>query len=305
MSGETIVSLSVTVKPPALRTLLANSSGDLGAILRDGYRRGRAGADSDISAAALLMRTRRTYGFELRYAPILTQPDGNEKLAKGARPSYGVTLAHADISGFELCPWRGHCARVCVVSNGNGAYPATTRAWRWRTELLAKHPGAFVHLLGWELGRAVRRHGEIWFRPDVNSDLAWHTWLPELGTLPLVRVYGYSKNPALLVNAAPAGFVYAFSRSENSSAEKVAAYLASGGRVAVVTDRRAGDRVNAQAVREALGVADTVRVVDADVTDGWMLSKGSRGIVGDLSAKGRARSLIGRSGFVLECYGVR
>jgi hypothetical protein len=41
-----------------------------------------------------------------------------------------------------------------------------------------------------------------------------------------------------------------------------------------------------------------VAVVDADVTDEWMLPEG--GIIGDLSAKGYARRLIGVSDFVVR-----
>jgi len=51
-------------------------------------------------------------------------------------------------------------------------------------------------------------------------------------------------------------------------------------------------------LREFFGVDDSVTVVDADKTDEWMLGDG--GVIGDLSAKGMARRLIGVSDFVVR-----
>ena len=64
-----------------------------------------------------------------------------------------------------------------------------------------------------------------------------------------------------------------------------------GGSVAVVTDRKPTAPITQWS---------TVPVVDADLTDEWIFRSG---VIGDLSAKGKARKLIGRSGFVHSHYG--
>jgi hypothetical protein len=65
-----------------------------------------------------------------------------------------------------------------------------------------------------------------------------------------------------------------------------------GGAVAVVTSRVKGTPVGS-----VFPFGTTASAVDADITDEWMLTPGA--VVGDLSAKGKARKLIGRSRFVV------
>lgn len=263
---------------------------------------------------ATLAYTRAQYGFVERPTILLTKPDGNMKLAKGVVPSYGLTLAHfrtvlpagpgLSRSGFtrmnvkrlsvNACPNAGHCTKVCVLDNGNGAYDSVQRARKWRTDLLARHPEAFVRILAWELTRAVRKHGKILFRPNVNSDVAWHRVLPSLcsGHLPGVLSYGYSKLPETLEGNGWLGDRYrvAYSWNETSDPNAVEAFLRRGGAVAVVTSRRKGTPpLNDYPF-------GWWPAVDADVTDEWMFDFT---VVGDLSAKGKARRLIGKSKFVV------
>lgn len=253
----------------------------------------------DTVATDLIIAQRAAVGFRPRVADLLTPPDSNLKLDKGAIPTYGLTLAHANMSGYRACPWLGHCEHVCVLNNGNGRYASVQMAWLWRTNMFANHPLAAIYRMGWELGRALAKFDAILFRPNVNSDLLWHRIVPSLGETDRMTTYGYTKNPALLSagNGWVGGIRYAYSWNESANLERVRGFLAAGGAVAIVTNRRPKTAVDPDAVRAAVG--SSVAVVDADATDEWMIADG---VIGDLSAKGKARELIGRSGFVLSAY---
>ena len=290
---------TVQVKHRTLSSVLACVDG-LGVALTDGFERGRAGKKLPYdSVDNAIMECRSGRGFNAAVADMLTAPKHNDKLEAASVPSYGLTLAHEKIhERYNLCAWAGDCTKVCVLSNGNGRYDSVRRAWLWRTDFLADYPLLALQRIGWELGRAVRKHGRILFRPDVNSDLSWHRFVPELGSLPGVTVYGYTKSPTITYRyeeLRDLGFRYAYSHNEGSNPDYERRLLESGGKIAVVTSRRKGEPVNVDRLREFFGV--DASVVDADKTDEWMLGAGP--IIGDLSAKGKARQLIGRSGFVV------
>ena len=265
-----------------------------------GYSDGIAG-EQDTITADTITRHRVAVGFKPRVSDILTPPDANAKLDKGATPTYGLTLAHATLTAWNACPWSGVCAtNVCVLNNGKGRYSSVRNAWRWRTTFLAEDTATALYRIGYELGRAVRKHGAILFRPNVNSDVLWHRVIPTLGDLENVTTYGYTKNPAIMVGDGRIGGIrYAYSMNENSNADRVREFVTNGGAVAVVTNRMPHAPINADRVRGSLWIPDSVAVVDADATDEWMLADN---VIGDLSAKGRARDLIGSNAFVRCCY---
>lgn len=293
------MSTSVALKVN-LSTLLRQQN-DLDSVLLRGFDIGRHGGKRSPSVDASIMSARAGRGFKEVVSDFLTPPSSNDKLRAASVPSYGLTLAHEKLhERLNLCPWAGDCTKVCVLNNGNGAYDSVRRAWLWRTDFLSEHPHDAVWQMGWELGRAVRRHGRILFRPDVNSDLSWHRFLPALGTLPMVTVYGYTKSPAVFSGHKLLkhwGFNYAYSHNEKSDREREASLLREGGRIAVVTSREKGRPTDPWALRRFFGVGPEVAVVDADVTDQWMLA--DYPVIGDLSAKGQARRLIGKSDFVV------
>jgi hypothetical protein len=255
---------------------------------------------------------RARHGFVERHADLLTEPSANLKLDKGEMPAYGLTLQHyvtsfARTSGKNLvvnaCPNAGDCTKVCVLDNGNGRYDRVQRARKAKTEFLATQPHLFVFLLGYELARAVRKHGKILLRPNVNSDVQWERVLPSLteGKVfgSLVQSYGYTKLESVLDTDGWLGQEYrvAFSASEKLGLEnqRLWAFLKRGGSVAVVTDRKPKSDVH-----QWLNIPTIfARIVDADVSDEWVFQSG---VIGDLSAKGSARRLIGKSGFVLGVY---
>lgn len=254
-------------------------------------RRGFSAGDVVGREREILADVRAQRGFARVAAPILLTPPGaNLKLEKGSTPAYGLTLsshAHELVNGqaVNACRWAGQCTRVCVLKNGNGRYSSVQAARLARSDFFGLYPLHALSLMGWELGHAVRRHGAVNFRPDVNSDLTWGDIVGDAFTdLPGVDVYGYTKDPALL-DRDDAGrwgrYVRAYSWSERSDAGAVGAFLRRGGRVAVVSARRVGSAPEAGAV-------------DADLSDEWILDPRPGGLVGSLSAKGAARSLIGR-----------
>jgi len=253
---------------------------------------------------ATIADVRAMYGFNRTVGNLLTPPDANMKLGKTERTTYGLTLQHyvtklVDGVTINMCPWAGNCTKVCVLDNGSGRYDSVQRARKWRTDLLVLHPETFFVRLGYELTRAVDKHGEINFRPNVNQDVMWELWLEYLFSGEFldgqVWSYGYTKNPDVLAGDGNLFPYYrvAFSHNENHPLDFVNAryedFLNRGGSIAVVTNRKAGDDVAQWAMQH--------RVVDADIADDWMFESG---VIGDLSAKGRARKLIGESGFVAQ-----
>ncbi|MCD6056511.1 MAG: hypothetical protein K0Q89_41 [Thermomicrobiales bacterium] len=261
-------------------------------------------------AMKLYQAYREKRGFTGPALRLLTWPADNDKLLKGKVPSYGLTLQHTTTRVkrgliVNACPHAGDCQKVCVLDNGNGSFEAVKEARRAKVDFLCEQPRAFAFLLGWELEAAWTRHWKtnILFRPNVNSDVRWDLILPSLtnGDTLGTRVlsYGYTKDPFVLDTDGWVGATYrlAYSWNENSDQHAVFDFVERGGSVAVVTSRRKGQKP------EPIWLGGNVywaNVVDADLTDEWMFQEG---VIGDLSAKGRARQLIGKSGFVVTTGG--
>ena len=234
------------------------------------------------------------------YPPFLTAPEGNLKLDKATAPSYGLTLQHyvqkmSNGLTINACPSAGDCTKVCVLDNGHGRFDTVQQARRLRTEFLVRSPFYAGVLIGHEIKLAVKKWGKILFRPNVNSDVEWHLVAPTLteGTLfgHTVHSYGYSKLPSVLKGDVDTDhYTVAYSASEKSDWAEIDRFLEAGGNVAVVTSRKPKTPIHQW---HPIG-----KVVDADKTDEWMLE--GKGIIGDLSAKGKARHLIGVSKFVKE-----
>jgi hypothetical protein len=245
---------------------------------------------------------REAEGFVSDRTQLLSWPGDNDKLGKGATPSYGLTIQHVTTRirkrlTVNACPHAGDCIKVCVLDNGNGGFPAVQRARRAKTRFLVNQPAAFAYLLGYELAAAVERHLAIHWRPNVNSDIRWEELIPSafdgsaLGNHAVA--YDYTKDADRVLHTdgwlAPA-YRVAYSWNENSNQHRVENFGQRGGSIAVVTSRKKGGPVDERIF------AGQFPVIDADKTDAWMFESG---VIGDLSAKGRARRLIGKSGFVV------
>jgi hypothetical protein len=267
-------------------------------------------------AMKLYQAYREKRGFTGPALRLLSWPADNAKLLKGKVPSYGTTLQHTTTRVkrglvVNACPMAGDCQKVCVLNEGHGGDPKVVEARRAKVDFLCEQPRAFAYELGWELAAAWARHWKtnILHRPNVNSDVRWDLILPSMvnGSVFGTKVinYGYTKDPFVLDTDGwvfPMTYRLAYSWNEDSDPKQVSRFLDRGGSVAVVTSRKKGQPVapvyhletnGAYINRHGIGV-------DADKTDEWMFRQG---VIGDLSAKGRARKLIGKSGFVVTTTG--
>jgi hypothetical protein len=219
---------------------------------------------------------------------LLTYPESQHKLGMSAKYAVGLSLAPADMSGWDACIWRTEaCTAACVlVTAGKGTLPSVRKARVLKTRFLADHPQAFLTLLAEELRATVRKRGPIDFRPNVASDLRWERFAPGLFSMEGVRVYDYTKAPHGQRNASAYSRLV-FSVSErDASVREALEYLETGGNAAVVFDTRKG-----QALPETW---KGFRVIDADTSDAR--ADDPDGVVVGLRAKGSARGIVGTDG---------
>jgi len=249
---------------------------------------------------------------------LLTYPENQLKLAKSEAYTVGLTLQSADGSGMETCPWRGECAAVCVLKNGNGRYNHVQEARNVKTQFLAAWPQMFLRLLVLEFDHLVRIQQEVFHRTDewqplrcrmnVNSDLRWYKIAPWLFKRyeNQIEFYDYTKNPATLTREDGGlvlpNYLLVPSISENTNMVRAYEFLSHGGKVAVVTNRKRHAPVDPEAVIDHLFghilQVFTPLVVDGDTTDD-LWSHPDECII-DLTAKGSARKL--GEGFVRHAY---
>jgi hypothetical protein len=223
---------------------------------------------------------------------LLTAPESQHKLGMSERPAYGLSLAAADMSGYDVCAWRTPgCTAACVlVTAGKGTLPSVRKARVVKTRFLAEHPQAFVTLLHAELVEAALKRGGIDFRPNVASDIRWERVAPAILEVPGVRVYDYTKAPAKHREQTD-NYRLVFSVSErDASVGQALDYLRSGGSAAVVFDTVKGHALPA--------TWNGFEVIDADTSDSRI--DDPAGVVVGLRAKGAARKGGDTTGFVKE-----
>ena len=230
------------------------------------------------------------------YGDLLTYPEAQHKLKKSKIYTVGLTIQHADVSGFETCAWRGHCTSVCVLDSGNGRYSGVQKARNVKTQFLAKNPESFMTILGAELKKMSDVHEKVLVRLNTNSDVRWHLILSRLSNgheiLRNVFLYDYTKNPAILSTDGKVGLRYrqVYSVSENSDMARVVSFIKRGGTAAIVTNRKK----NSPTLDNFLGL----KVIDGDIHDDRYHESG---VWVDLAAKGKARKMPD-VGFVQNIY---
>jgi len=127
---------------------------------------------------------------------ILTAPGANTKLSKSAPlPIWGLTLAPAGQSGYQLCPWRSkECETACLgLTAGRSRFSNVQQARINKTRYLMEKPLSFWCEVLWDLTGRARRGGHFAFRGNVLSDIPYEAVFPELLTLPKV-CYDYTKS---------------------------------------------------------------------------------------------------------------
>lgn len=259
--------------------------------------------DPDAMTAAEARRILREYYMTREgYAglpTLLTPPSAQPKLRKSVKSAYGLTLAPADMSGWEACLWRTPaCTAACVLATGGrSAMAPIRRARSAKTRALAEHPQAFVTLLAHEIDAAVVRHGAIDLRLNVASDLRWERIAPALLSRPGVRAYDYTKaphgqrDPSVIDGE---GYALTFSVSERpQSVVEALDWLRAGGNAAVVFERMTRADWDGILPTDWEGF----RVIDGDMTDSRR--DDPAGTVVGLRAKGSAIGAKGSAdGFV-------
>jgi hypothetical protein len=224
---------------------------------------------------------------------------GNSKTRKGEKKgftTYGIHLAPASLSGFNVCDSSSAgCRWACLNTAGRGAMTSVQRARIKKTLFFFKDKQKFLAELWAEITKSIKsatRKGMTpCFRLNLTSDLPWEkikfNGQSVMEAFPNVQFYDYCKSPERMtkfVNGEmPANYHLTFSRSESNGALALA-FLKSGGNVAMV-------------FRKSLPASYFGHeVIDGDETDLRFLD-GKGKIVG-LKEKGLAKK--DETGFVLE-----
>ena len=248
-------------------------------------------------ARAAWKQHRITYGLAPFAPALLTSPTGNVKLDK--TQAYGLSLAPANISGYNVCPYSTQgCRQACLNTVGKGAYNTTQARRIVKTRFLYENPAAFATILVHEIDALYAKHGsDLRVRLNVLSDLRWEELLPQIfERAPKAKFYDYTKDVERVLIGTPNNYTLAVSASERMDEEHVRSFVELGFDVSVVFHTKRGQALP----RTYAGQ----HVTDADKSDTWMLMrprKDGRGRVGGLRAKGRA--INDSSGFVKNPLG--
>lgn len=219
------------------------------------------------------------------------------KTPKGTALGYltGILyLAPANLSGFEVCPWRNAgCTAACLNTSGRGKFESTQLARIRKTRWFFSDRNAFMGALHFDIKQLVLDAERAALKPcgrlNGTSDVAW-----ELGqksiikSYPEVQFYDYTKSAhraiKSLTNALwPSNYKLTFSYSGENLSDCLKV-LNLGGTVAVVFDQ----------VRPATW--NGFPVIDGDLHDLRFIDP--RGVVVGLKPKGEAKK--DTSGFVVR-----
>lgn len=229
---------------------------------------------------------RRGYRAPKVRSRILSIPGSNTKLAKGSVPIYGLTLAPAGASGYQLCPWRSpECESACLgITAGRSKFSNVQQARIAKTMLLMQNPYGFMAQLYAELHKARAYHGYYkWaFRSNVLSDIPWESVAPQIYSF-CRNNYDYTKSferALRSVNHASISAHYPLDLTLSYSGhnwDECEAYILQGGRAAMVFSILKGDPLP----EEYRGYP----VIDGDINDLRFID--AHGIIVGLRAKGK------------------
>ena len=214
---------------------------------------------------------------------LLSSPGSNTKLSKGkGLPIYGLTLAPAGLSGYQVCPNRSsECERACLgVTAGRSRFSNVVAARIKKTKFLMENPYSFFRNLFNELESAHKlHHGQFALRSNVLSDIPWENISPYMYRF-AAENYDYTKNLERALQSlepkAPVALTLSYSGRNWDDCLK---YLRSGGNVAMVFNIKRKQELPQFYIRE-----DEWCVVDGDVDDRRYADP--RGCIVGLRAKG-------------------
>lgn len=223
----------------------------------------------------------------------------NAKIKKGEKLgylTYGIHLAPASLSGFNVCKdASAGCAAACLNTAGMGVFSNVQKARIEKTKLFFKNKTGFMGKLVREIIAAIKsaekKELKVAFRLNLTSDLPWEKIKVQgvsiFDMFPEVQFYDYTKSSermtAFLSGVTPKNYHLTFSRSE-SNHNLCLSFLKSGGNVAMVFRKALPSQFQGFAV------------VDGDETD-LRFMDGAGKIIG-LKEKGLAKK--DETGFVLE-----
>ena len=181
-----------------------------------------------------------TERFERGWRPANILGQDNVKLLKGHMKTLGLSLAPADISGWEVCASRSpECTKHCLFTSGRGAghfirRDGTHPVWMgriFRTIWLFRDRAGFMDRLMHE----IQRNQDAVIRLNVFSDWQWERQQPQIfEEFPNVQFYDYTKHFKRMFRKRPSNYHLTFSLHENNEGQ-ARQVLDAGMNVAAVT----------------------------------------------------------------------
>lgn len=158
----------------------------------------------------------------------------NIKLRKGEKRGWkglGLSLAPADLSGYEVCASRSpDCTAHCIFTSGRGLFFTTMWGRIFRTIWFFRDRKGFMDRLMTE----IQANQDAAIRLNVFSDWQWERQFPEIfGDFPNVQFYDYTKHHKRMFRDRPGNYHLTFSLHENNR-DQALSVLASGMNVSAV-----------------------------------------------------------------------
>jgi hypothetical protein len=233
---------------------------------------------------------------------LLADGDSNAKLTKSNLAgkgflTFGLSLAPANLSGYEVCASRSKgCTMACLNTSGLGNMQSVQDARIAKTIAFFEHRSEFIALLYKNLSSAKKKADKqgkrIAVRLNVVSDIMWEKVVPTLFTdFKDVQFYDYTKHRVRMLHSLqsnyqkfPSNYHLTFSRSEENEISCLEILRAGGNVTVVFSEKDLPKRWHGY------------KVINGDETDLRFLDS-KRSVVG-LYAKGKAKK--DTSGFVVS-----
>lgn len=178
---------------------------------------------------------------------LLTDELDNVKLSKSSESIWkvaGLSLAPHKMSGYNVCPYAGQCARFCVGEHAGFVIwaPNVKEARIVKTRQLFEQPELFLNCLVEDLERleeiAWLEDRKPACRLNTFSDLSWEELFPWIfERFPTIQFYDYTKNLEryyrFLAKDFPSNYHLTYSYSEKTPVGTVDKILQLNGNIAV------------------------------------------------------------------------
>jgi hypothetical protein len=207
---------------------------------------------------------------------LFQREKSNTKTAKNGVFTLSLSLAQADLSGTEVCPYRTNgCTAVCVGKAGlAGVFPKIMERRIAKTRYFFDHREKFMSQLIRELNNAEKyceRHDTRGLvRLNTFSDIGWWALLGDtIAYYKNLNFYDYTKSMKAALwglNYKNTNYRLCYSLNEKSNWNEVKAFLDKGGTVAVVFRDVVYNPAHGK-IGELPATWRGYKVVDGDITD--------------------------------------